>query len=435
VIESQDKRKRINDMLMSVYPNVEQVGFVDEDLAAPELMMAGGEFCGNATRSTAYKILKGQAGEILMKVSGVKNTLRAGVTEEGEAYAQMPIYPEPENIITDEQNPSNCLVVMEGIAHYLNFDTSATEGLSEDEVKEKGIAFIKERNLDTKYPASGVIYASKEGDGWRITPIVYVSSIETAFYETACGSGTTALGMALALKEGGSIENVPIIQPTGLPIKVSVEFDGLKFGYAQIQGPVEELVSGKLEEGRDHPYAIERVQSLDKLGQALDDGGLSSLYQSVFGEPPYCEEFTDADVREYFEEYTNDGMLFVARGEGNVVGFSATLPITSVPEVRDIVGEAIPNVDTCQYVADLGVDQGYRREGIGKRMVMEALNQMPDGIGVVMRTTESNIPSQNLHRALGFETVEGVYQDVEQARVDGITGIDRRIFLAKLLDD
>lgn len=48
---SQLERRRINDVIMKQYPKVEQVGFLDRSL--PRLQMAGGEFCGNATRSAA----------------------------------------------------------------------------------------------------------------------------------------------------------------------------------------------------------------------------------------------------------------------------------------------------------------------------------------------------------------------------------------------
>ena len=48
-----NKRKQINDQIMKKYSKVEQVGFVNPDPTEPELLMAGREFCGNATRSAA----------------------------------------------------------------------------------------------------------------------------------------------------------------------------------------------------------------------------------------------------------------------------------------------------------------------------------------------------------------------------------------------
>lgn len=49
-----EERKEINNLIMQKYSNVEQVGFYDFDGKQITLEMAGGEFCGNALRSTAY---------------------------------------------------------------------------------------------------------------------------------------------------------------------------------------------------------------------------------------------------------------------------------------------------------------------------------------------------------------------------------------------
>ena len=61
---NKEKRREINDELMNKYDFVEQVGFISEDNKKPELLMAGGEFCGNATRSAVYYYLNGKEGNI-----------------------------------------------------------------------------------------------------------------------------------------------------------------------------------------------------------------------------------------------------------------------------------------------------------------------------------------------------------------------------------
>jgi len=209
-VESLDERKKLNDFLMECYPNIEQVGFINTDINNAELTMAGGEFCGNATRSSAWIILGGKPGTIDIKVSGVDKKLKAGVTENLEAFAQMPIYSEVSNIVFDAPNTKNCLVKMEGIVHYIDFDSNKIDGLNNEEVKSLGMSIIKEKKIDN-YPAAGVIFVSKNQEGFEISPVVYVRDINTIFYETACGSGTTALGMCLALNSGGSIKDVSII--------------------------------------------------------------------------------------------------------------------------------------------------------------------------------------------------------------------------------
>ena len=244
IVEDAATRKRVNDAVMESYPTVEQVGFVDLDPALPKLMMAGGEFCGNATRSTAWLALGGQPGELLVQVSGVSKLLRAGVTDKKEAFAEMPIYSDLAKITEDPEVPGNYVVKMEGITQYIAFDTEVISGLTPDEIKITAKKRIDENDLG-RFPAAGVIYSQKNGDGWRITPVVFVpgaSDEGTLFLETACGSGTTALGMVLAMQQGASIKDVPIMQPSGLAIAVSVEFDGQSFQQAQISGPLEIVV-------------------------------------------------------------------------------------------------------------------------------------------------------------------------------------------------
>ncbi|HUD44881.1 MAG TPA: hypothetical protein VMR41_05030 [Patescibacteria group bacterium] len=235
-------RRLLNDRIMKMFPSVEQIGFYEYDQGKKEavLEMAGREFCGNATRSTAWQVLQGQPGTIDIKVSNVANKLKAGVTESGEAFAQMPIYDDPKYITEDPDKPGNYTVRLEGITHYLDFNTKQLEGLTEDQIKEKGMQEIRQRGLD-KEPAAGTIYVKKDNGGYTITPVVYVRDMDTLYLETACGSGTAALGLVLALQKGESIKDISIKQPSGLPIKVSVAFDGKRFGYTQIQGSIEKL--------------------------------------------------------------------------------------------------------------------------------------------------------------------------------------------------
>ena len=71
-------RRRAAQKIMEKHPEVEQVGFVSLDKKDPRLMMAGGEFCGNALRAAACYYLAGRAGELSMKVFGAQPHLKAG---------------------------------------------------------------------------------------------------------------------------------------------------------------------------------------------------------------------------------------------------------------------------------------------------------------------------------------------------------------------
>ena len=189
---SPEERKAINDAIMESYTNVEQVGFYDTtDPKKPTLIMAGGEFCGNATRSVALLALKGKEGEVNISVSGVDKPLRAGVDQRGNAWAEMPIRPNTSCSITDN---SLKVVELEGITQVI---AGSPKGSTVEEIKAEGMEILSKLGLTDSVEASGVMFISKDGNGIKTEPVVWVRDIERVFYETACGSGTAAMGIAI----------------------------------------------------------------------------------------------------------------------------------------------------------------------------------------------------------------------------------------------
>jgi len=247
-VENQSERKRINDAIMAIYPNIEQVGFIKlskKKGGEATLQMAGGEFCGNASRSTAYLVLKGKPGKIKLEVSGVSRPIEAGVKNNGDAFAEMPIYSDPDKVTLERgSNRKDWLVEMEGITHLVRF-IKATDlrDKSQEEIKNLAMTEIRKRDLENG-PATGVIYVTKQLKGYSIAPVVYVRDIDTLFYETACGSGTTALGLVLAKQNRGDIIEIAVTQPSGMIIKVTVLYDKVKhqFAYAETNGPISRVL-------------------------------------------------------------------------------------------------------------------------------------------------------------------------------------------------
>ncbi|MFZ2024917.1 MAG: GNAT family N-acetyltransferase [Microgenomates group bacterium] len=421
---SDQDRKIFNDEIMAAYPNIEQVGFVSLTQPVPRLTMAGGEFCGNATRSAAYLALNGEPGELLMTVSGVNMPLKAGVTEKGEAFAQMPIMMEPEQI---KKDGDNYIVPLQGIVQYIDFDTKKIAGKSQEEIK-----LIAKQEMEAKgllnNPAVGVMFAEQTADGWSIKPVVWVRSIDTLFYETACGSGTIALTQALAFKDQQSTE-LSVLQPSGATINGLVIFDGMLFRYAQISGTIERLGQGIIEQ-KGEIFSVEAVTT-DATLQSAFKTGLIKLYQQTFAAPPYLEQFSDADVRSTFTEYLKEGMVYLAKSKDTVVGFGAMLPIqNALPE--DMLsqfaqrGFDLPNT---WYAADLGVDRLFRNKGIGTALIKARLEKVKNGT-VVMRTNENNPLSRTIYESLGFTVVPNLTQTIIGKRQDGSTKSDTRIFLS-----
>jgi len=226
---------------MNLYPNVEQVGFLEKN----KLTMAGGEFCGNATRSAALILLKGRPGKINLKVSGVKNYLKAGIRKNGETYSEMPIFNDVNKVISiPNTNSTEFLVEMQGIYHLINFNYKQIENLSTDEIKKQAKSRIEQLNLN-KLSAVGIIYVNQKKEQYLITPVVYVRKIDTLFLETACGSGSTALGLVLVKNRKSSINLIPIIQPSGMSIKISIDYKNNSFKKAFIQGPCEIITNNE----------------------------------------------------------------------------------------------------------------------------------------------------------------------------------------------
>jgi diaminopimelate epimerase len=234
-------RKQVNENILGRFRNVEQVGFVKLTPGSVELMMAGKEFCGNATRSTAYLALEGKPGDLKVQVSGVNRRLSAGVDEKGNAWAQMPINPDPGKIYVLKND--DIVVVMEGITQVLTHDINQV--LTESERKMVAFDKLKNLGLTESVPAAGVIYFNQNKPFFEIKPVVWVRDIRTIFCETACGSGTAALGLAISKEEKKSIQ-IDVLQPSGMKITISVDFNKSKdrFENAIISGPVMHLANG-----------------------------------------------------------------------------------------------------------------------------------------------------------------------------------------------
>ena len=208
-------RKSINDKIMKAYPNVEQVGFYEE-ADFPALLMAGGEFCGNALRSLAYTVLKGQKGEKLFEVSGIKRLLKAGITSDGKTFAEMPI-PQLVNPLLQLKN-NLWMVELEGITHLI---TKQEKPFLPAEAKKVAKRLLEKSDLIKKQPAAGVMFVQENSNELEIIPIVWVRDIQTLFYETACASGTTAVALWKSAKRNTQ-ENFPIKQPSGSIIEALV---------------------------------------------------------------------------------------------------------------------------------------------------------------------------------------------------------------------
>ncbi|MDY3280848.1 hypothetical protein [Dysosmobacter sp.] len=208
----------------------EQVGFIFPDPAGGYRMeMAGGEFCGNASRSFAAWLQLCPGGgeprdftpaqaDRVIRVSGAEEPLTAHVRSLGRdnaCYVSVAM-PLPERILTGEDGwfGNYSLVIFPGISHLVLWSREHRE-----EDVERAKEFLA--RFGPVPEAFGLMYYD-EADRF-LRPLVYVEEPRTLVWENSCGSGSSALAAAIAHRQGGSVEGLAIRQPGG-ELTVSVDW-------------------------------------------------------------------------------------------------------------------------------------------------------------------------------------------------------------------
>lgn len=395
---TQKQRKKINDLIMAKHSNVEQVGFIELN-HKPELQMAGGEFCGNATRSAATIYLNGKSGNLQMFVNS-KDLINAGVDEEGKAWCEIPLY-HGDDVIT-EKEPGIFIVKMNGMVTVVIQDEIAKKYLiNKKDLKAMGMHYIHKYHLEYS-EAVGVMFCEKEKGVIKINPIVWVKEIHTLFYETACGSGTTATCMVEAYLKNESVK-IDVLQPSGLIITADIIYKEGNFEKATILGNVE--TDGK-------KYSIELEEEKTMMARrikAITPDKIKDFIKAykVFCNPPYCEDWTDDLIKEEYEELTKYGHVY-----GYYIGDECIGTVTFRKMLlKDRHPVHYDNPEKTAYLADITVLQEFRGKGIGTELMKYAIEVMKeDGYErVYMKTLEiGKSMSYNIAVKLGFKLLEGV---------------------------
>ena len=192
----------------------EQSGFLVQSIKHFE--MAGGEFCGNASRAAAVlfsRLLGTQS--VSFTVSGFSGTVNAEVETTGtntyRVSVSFPGLPVDAREVTVLDTAQAYLVDLGGIVHVL------IEGVFPAEVSEykRQHRLIVEQLGLAERGAVGVIWYTRRDEIVRINPVVWVKTVDTFFYEQSCGSGS----IAAAKITGANI----VRQPTEQDISVSIE--------------------------------------------------------------------------------------------------------------------------------------------------------------------------------------------------------------------
>ena len=221
---SLEERKIINSKIMEEDSRIEQVGFVSE--TEKRLTMAGGEFCGNATRcAIAYYDIKEK--ENIM----INNQVIKGGKKDYNIWCEIPINKYEFNMLEEDIY----IVKLEGITMIIINEKLSEKYLLKN-MKEEGMKIInKYKVLDD---AVGVIFLEKT-DLLKIYPVVWVKDIDTIFLENACGSGTVATSMVESVLENKS--NIyQIMQPSGEILETDIKLENGIVTKAILKGKIYE---------------------------------------------------------------------------------------------------------------------------------------------------------------------------------------------------
>ncbi len=221
----------------------EQVGYLmppRHQPSAGRLRMMGGEFCGNASMAAAAFLLKdalaeGEERRLLLEVSGAEQPVPCLIRREREGWTGTVDMPLPEEI--RELNLDGevfTAVRLPGILHVIDRQENRTGEEAETLLRKAASVFPD--------PALGLLRWREETE--EMTPLVYVRDSGTMVWESACGSGSTALACRKTVQTGNPVD-MRIRQPGGI-LRVRTEMEKEKIRRALLTGRVELEETGVL---------------------------------------------------------------------------------------------------------------------------------------------------------------------------------------------
>lgn len=210
VLDPADSRER-ETVTARLMDRCEQVGYLmpaSRGEARGRLQMMGGEFCGNASMATAAWLAR-EAGEteaeMALEVSGVPEPVGCRVRREKDGSWSGTVEMPPVGEIGPFRAGGRELtaVRMPGMTHLI-----CEERLGREEAEE----LLRGAAEELEDPALGLL---QWDEGKRtMKPLVLVREAGTLVWETACGSGSTAVGAWRARRAGRDLET-EVRQPGG----------------------------------------------------------------------------------------------------------------------------------------------------------------------------------------------------------------------------
>ena len=229
----------------SVY--AEQAGYIEEaenPAAVKRLQMMAGEFCGNASLSLAAVLAEekglkpGEETEIILEVSGADSLVNCHMKKEEKGFSGRVAMPLPKAIEHEKfhlhgETYDLDVVVFEGISHII-----VPVSLWGETAVEKAELAAKEWAAEMPAAFGILLFDGEKGE---CRPLVSIQGA-TLIWERGCGSGTSAIGVYLAVKEGKSLA-VSLKQPGGI-MGAEVSMENGKIQSLHITGKVSIVAKG-----------------------------------------------------------------------------------------------------------------------------------------------------------------------------------------------
>jgi diaminopimelate epimerase len=223
-------RERMRDggaQIQSTYPDVEQVLFVEQKSGTVHGQMAGGEFCGNAARALGYLLANRQdSRQSFTMSSGGAEPLPVTVDMTKDHATLTAVMALAKEKIVFEEVPVP-IVHLQGISHGVMWpDHPMYNFLKRTAARPdrwRTVTHVLEDLGIIDKPASGLIFAERDGRGIGITPYVFVKSIDTLYPEMACASGSVAAAFAMSGNVAPANCRLSIRQPSNENLEISIK--------------------------------------------------------------------------------------------------------------------------------------------------------------------------------------------------------------------
>jgi diaminopimelate epimerase len=233
----------------------EQVAYLEAptlDGAIGTIRLMGGEFCGNAAMAAAGWLSRDRMEPekemtVPIQVSGAGGLVFCRVKGNADGSftgtAEMPRVLEIREEFRDGEQYT--AVRMEGILHLIREGGAFLERAEAERRLREAAAERPEEE------AIGLMDRNPETGETR--PLVYVRGSGTTVWETACGSGSAAIGAAEARKQGkDGIFRTEIRQPGGV-IRAEAEAENGRITAVRIAGTVRMGEETELRDGEENP--------------------------------------------------------------------------------------------------------------------------------------------------------------------------------------